>query len=264
MIKDDAETLMLKIIEDKISMADTLKKRSRYDSLIYIKNIIDENNIDGDVVEIGVWKGGIAIYLASIFDNKRFWSIDSYEGFQKEADTVFKINNGYIYNDGILADKHFAENIKLNKKCSVQLELVKSNFRRYGFKIDDETSRIKFLKGYVKDTLYNNPNCPIEKIAVLRIDVDAYSAYLEILYSLYDKVVNGGIIILDDYPMLHIQKAIDDFSKERKIHINLRLPTTYEYFNLKEVNQKALYDKNHELLRGVWWIKGVDDMEYSF
>ena len=74
---------------------------------------------------------------------------------------------------------------------AISLKEVQDNFKRFGL----EGERIKYLKGFVNETL---PTSGIEKISLLRVDVDAYSATLDVLNNLYSKVQPGGYIIFDD------------------------------------------------------------------
>ncbi|NGX48353.1 MAG: hypothetical protein K1000chlam3_01744, partial [Chlamydiae bacterium] len=77
----------------------------------------------------------------------------------------------------------------------------------------DENHGVEFLPGWVNDTT-DPASCPIEKIALLRIDVDAYSAALVVLENLYDKVVPGGFIIFDDSGLYEAQAAIEEFERK--------------------------------------------------
>ena len=54
----------------------------------------------------------------------------------------------------------------------------------------------------------------------MHIDVDIYEPTKIILDKLFDKVVDGGIIILDDYKVFPGEtKAVDDFIKNKNINI---------------------------------------------
>ena len=82
------------------------------------------------------------------------------------------------------------------------------------------------------------PTSGIKKISLLRIDVDAYSATLEVLDELYDKVVPGGYIIFDDTCLHESLNAIKTFFKKRNIHPHLIdpsndkvLPLTFEFIS---------------------------------
>ena len=60
-----------------------------------------------------------------------------------------------------------------------------------------------------------------EKIALLHIDVDVYEPTKVILENLWDKVVPGGVLILDDYGIVEGEtKAVDEFFAGQGITIN--------------------------------------------
>ncbi len=166
--------------------------KERFDMILnHYENI---NNLTGDIVECGAWAGGMSIFLSKLFNLKNIWVCDSYEGFQNPSDSKYKYpferhkTGGYSYS----------------------LENTKNNFIRYNA-LDD--NRVFFLKGFVKDTL--DPKiCPIQTISLLRVDVDTYSATLEILDSLYDKVIEGGYIIFDDTCLHETRDAIQAFFKK--------------------------------------------------
>ena len=70
----------------------------------------------------------------------------------------------------------------------------------------------------MRQTLKKKNN--IGKISLLICDTDFYDSSKIILEKLYSKVVNGGIIIFDDYGMWSGQKkAVDNFFKSKKKHI---------------------------------------------
>lgn len=175
------------------------------------------NNVEGDIVECGVWRGGYSIFLSHLFSDKNIWACDSYEGFQPLKNTT------YVYKN----ERHtpaFTHGAK--GPLAISLEEVQSHFKTYG--LGDE-ERIKFLKGFVNDTL---PTSGIEKIALLRIDVDAYSATLEVLDNLYDKVQPGGYIIFDDANLSESLEAIKFFLKRENLPLELINPYTDQIYSL--------------------------------
>ena len=82
-------------------------------------------------------------------------------------------------------------------------------------KIDYPSNNLRIIKGWFQDTLpVNKP----ERIAVLRLDGDWYESTKVCLNELFDRVVNGGVIVIDDYGDWEgCKKAIDEFFEERKI-----------------------------------------------
>jgi hypothetical protein len=148
-------------------------------------------NVPGDFVETGVWRGGATIMMRAVLAaygiaDRRVFAADSFEGFpaQSTADTNFTV--------GGVSD------------FAVPLNEVKANFARYGL-LD---AQVVFLKGLFADTL---PKAPIKSIAVLRLDGDLYESTRDGL-ALYGKLSPGGALIADDYFLFEGQrKAIDEF-----------------------------------------------------
>jgi O-methyltransferase len=160
-----------------------------------------KENIPGDFVETGVWRGGASIFMKGVLramnDTERnLWVADSFEGLPA-PDAKYP------------ADAK--SRLHLMPYLAVSLEQVRANFERYGL-LDD---RVKFLKGWFKDTL---PTAPIGKISVLRLDGDLYESTMDSLANLYDKVSSGGFIIVDDYGAIDgCRRAIHDFRTEKNI-----------------------------------------------
>lgn len=162
------------------------------------------SKLKGDIIECGVWRGGFSIFLAKTFPKKKIWVSDSFAGFQPIA------NANYQYSK----ERH-----QPDYDIAVTLETVKENFKHFNVNED----QVIFLPGFVNDTL---PNCGINNISVLRVDVDAYSATLEVLNELYDKVVPGGYIIFDDACLYETVDAIKVFFKDKNIPPFLLHPET--------------------------------------
>ena len=94
---------------------------------------------------------------------------------------------------------------------AVPVEIVRDNFARYGL-LDEQ---VMFLKGWFRDTL---SAAPIEKLAILRLDGDLYEPTKRALSALYDKVSDGGSVIVDDYGVFaNCRAAIAGFRAERGI-----------------------------------------------
>jgi len=220
-IKSNDE-LKEKIINDLYSLV----TKERFDTIDIIKDDIYTNNIDGDVVECGVWKGGMSIYLSYLFLDKKIWVCDSYEGFQPLSISQYAYNGNERHDENF--DKNHPNAVPNNMSIKISLDEVKSNFKQFGL-VDDD---IIFLKGWVKDTL-NPKTCKIDKISVLRIDVDSYSATLEVLVNLYDKVVSGGYIIFDDSALHECKDAIREFERIKNIKFNFMYPDGDVDNNLK-------------------------------
>ena len=148
-------------------------------------------NVPGDFVETGVWRGGATIMMRAVLaayevKDRRVFAADSFAGFPEQGavDSNFTV--------GGVSD------------FTVSLEDVKANFARYGL-LDEQ---VVFLEGLFSDTL---PKAPIERIAVLRLDGDLYESTRDGL-ALYSKLSRGSTLIADDYFLFEGQrKAIDEF-----------------------------------------------------
>ena len=160
-----------------------------------------KNNIPGDLIETGVWRGGASIFMRAILKaygvvDRKVWVADSFEGLPKPDEISYPQDRG---------DKLYLEEF-----LAVPLEQVKGNFQKYGL-LDNQ---VIFLKGWFKDTL---PSAPIQKIAVARLDGDMYQSTMDALNSLYHRISSGGFIIIDDYGIKGVKQAVHDFRKEHAI-----------------------------------------------
>jgi len=182
--------------------AETMIGLKRLDNLDWCIAEVLRGEVPGDFVETGVWRGGACIFMRAALkahgDNSRqVWVADSFEGLPKP-------DGRYQQDEG---DRHW----KKSDVLGVSLEQVKANFSRYGL-LDD---RVRFLKGWFKDTL---PSAPIETLAILRVDGDMYSSTMDALVNLYPKLSAGGYVIIDDYGEIEsCRKAAEDFRAKNKI-----------------------------------------------
>lgn len=171
-----------------------------------IEDVI-RDDVDGDLIETGVWRGGSTIFMRAVLraydvKDKVVWVADSFEGLPKPDESRYPADKGDTY-------YKFGE-------LRVSIDEVKNNFSRYGM-LDD---RVRFLKGWFRETL---PVAPIEKLAVLRLDGDMYESTMDALVHLYPKLSIGGYIIIDDYHWIEAcRKAVTDYRLEHDIHEEIR------------------------------------------
>jgi hypothetical protein len=178
-----------------------------FSSIYYEKDKIDI--LEGDIVECGVYKGGMSLFLTKLFPNKKVWLVDSYEaGFQDINSAPYKTDK--------IDDPHKKGYPIRNGQTGISLEQVKEFFNNFGEGINPN---VNYLKGFVKDVLEPSV-CNIDKISLLRVDVDAYSATREVLEFLYPKVVSGGMIIFDDGDIDSARLAIGEFFQKENITLN--------------------------------------------
>jgi O-methyltransferase len=150
---------------------------------------LDQNKIDGDIVECGVWEGGHIIMARMLSPKRVCWAYDTFAGMTQPGE--FDITRG--------GRKGMAG------KSAVPLARVIDNCRRF----DVYDHQIRFVVGPVEETLQQvRP----EKIALLRLDTDWYSSTKAELEHLWPLLVPGGYLIVDDYGhWLGSRKAVDEF-----------------------------------------------------
>jgi hypothetical protein len=160
-------------------------------------------NVPGDFIETGVWRGGASIMMRGVIaaygdKSRTVICADSFAGLPKPSPGLYPKDMG---------DQHHTFD-----QLAISLEEVRSNFDAYGL-LD---SHVRFLKGFFKDTL---PALDAsQRFAVIRLDGDMYESTIQALSELYDKVSPNGFVIIDDYGAVPACKsAVDDFRAERKI-----------------------------------------------
>ena len=201
------DTLISDIISNTISMVYI----ENFDTILKYKDSLDY--LDGDIIECGCWRGGFSIFLSKLFPNKKIWVLDSFEGFQE-------INDAHYKYSGI--ERHVPTFIANTiGEIAVPYNTVVDNFYKYGLEPDIQSGRISIVKGFVRDSA---PNIDVKKISLLRIDVDSYSAVLEVLNNLYDKVVSGGYVVFDDSGLRETVDAMKTFFAERGLPLSVYHP----------------------------------------
>jgi hypothetical protein len=160
------------------------------------------DDIPGDFIEAGVWRGGACIFMKGIVEaygdyERRIFVADSFAGLPAPNVDEYPADAG---------DLHHAF-----KQLAVSRLEVEENFRQYGL-LDE---RIIFLEGWFKDTL---PTAPIDRLAVLRLDGDMYESTIQALDALYHKVSQGGFVIIDDYHLTRCAQAVNDYRSRNNIN----------------------------------------------
>ena len=155
------------------------------------------DDVPGDLVECGVWRGGASILMRAVLaaygdETRCVWLADSFAGVPPPDTANYQADKG----------------IRLHRAAGVlavpEAE-VRANFQRYGL-LDDQ---VRFLPGWFKDTLHD---APIDRIALLRLDGDLYESTIQALDALYPRLSPGGFCIIDDYHAIRAcRQAVADY-----------------------------------------------------
>ncbi|MGL4237646.1 TylF/MycF family methyltransferase [Tabrizicola sp.] len=178
------------------SIAHSMIGRKRLDNLRYCVNDVLTRKIPGDMIETGVWRGGACILMRGMLkawcdETRTVWVADSFAGLPPPDAESYPADAG---------DTHHKVEV-----LAVSLETVQANFSLYGL-LDE---RVRFLKGWFKDTL---PDAPIERLSVIRLDGDMYESTMDGFRALYHKLSPGGYLIVDDYHAVKgCRAAVHDF-----------------------------------------------------
>jgi O-methyltransferase len=176
--------------------AETMIGSKRLDNVVECCVTALADEVPGDFIETGVWRGGTTILMRAVLaalgdEERRVWVADSFEGLPVPDAEAYPADEGLDWSDvGVL---------------KVGADAVRANFERYGL-LDE---RVRFLEGWFCDTL---PDAPIDAIAVLRLDGDLYQSTMDALVALEPKVSAGGFVLVDDYGgWPPCRAAVDDY-----------------------------------------------------
>ncbi len=166
----------------------TMTKTKRQYSLYQAIKYIVKNEIPGDIVECGVWRGGSMMLCAY---------------------TLLKLND--------ISRKIYLYDIYGKPWDQASLRKVKKNLFSTGY----PRNKLIFVKGKVEDTI---PEIMPEEISILRLDIniDSYeSTYHELVY-LFPILAKHGILIFDDYGINKKQQmATNEYFNEKNIKLFL-------------------------------------------
>lgn len=155
-------------------------------------------NLDGDMVELGVWWGMFSFtginYIDMAGSGKKFHLIDAFGTFNHEPiDSRFNINS-----------------------------------RKYEADIYDDVMKkfsgmpVVFHRGYVPEVLFKDEAKLPEKICFLSMDLNNVHAEKEGIEFLWDRIVPGGLIYIDDYGHQNYESTrsmYDDFFDKKGLKI---------------------------------------------
>ena len=170
------------------------------------------SGLAGEIVECGVFKGASLsrfVKFRSLFENPFIKSIIAFDIFGEFPDAMYQLDED--------KREEFIKNAGSTSISKEKLIAILKNLNLY--------QNIELIEGNIIETIpdYRKKN-PHLKISLLHIDVDLYEATKVSLEELYQCVVKGGIIILDDYGAFPgANKAIDDFFRDTDVKIN-KLP----------------------------------------
>lgn len=168
----------------------------RLSTLRLIAQEINEKTLDGQVAELGVYKGKFAAEINRLFPNKEIYLFDTFEGFYKE-DVEIEEACGY-------------SRAKEGDFSDTSIDLVKSKL--------PYKDKALFFKGYFPDSIEE----ALPSFCFVSIDTDLYKPTYVGLSEFYPKLVKGGVIIIHDYNSTQfpgVKRAVKRFCKENDVYL---------------------------------------------
>jgi O-methyltransferase len=194
----------------------TMTTPERIASLCTAVNYLVKNNIQGDFVECGVWRGGstmaaIDTLMKAGDTNRKVYLYDTFEGMSEPTEHD-KVITGTDANELL---KSSDRDDPTSVWCYSALEEVQKNVGTLKYPAE----LVHYVKGKVEETI---PSTIPAKIALLRLDTDWYESTAHELKYLYPLLVPGGVIIIDDYGHWEgARKAVDEYIADNKLPLLL-------------------------------------------
>lgn len=184
------------------TVAHTMVGLDRLDNVRRLTQAALDQDIPGDFIETGVWRGGCCILMRGMLAvneirDRKVYVADSFSGVPPPRPDLYP------------ADRDLR--LDLSTELVVSLAEVKENFRRYGL-LDDQ---VVFVEGLFSNTL---PALDAGPFALVRLDGDLYESTYIALRCLYPKLSPGGFLIVDDYGVINAcRQAVDDYRAQHNI-----------------------------------------------
>jgi O-methyltransferase len=161
--------------------------------LILLLRTIAEKNIEGDIAELGVYKGYTAKLIHYYMPERKLHLFDTFEGFTDRSIVAEKENS-----DISISASNFAD---------TSLDRVKVY-------ISQKNSNVLYYKGYFPESIPENFNQLM--FAFVHLDADLYEPTLEGLKFFYPRMSTRGLIVVHDYNAWPgARKAVDDFFSDK-------------------------------------------------
>lgn len=194
----------------------TVTSPEKLHSLIHALRYIVQHGIPGDVVECGVWKGGLMMAAAYTLlqegtVDRQLYLYDTFEGMPRPGQVDVRF-------DGAKAEEEF-ERRRITEVSSTWANASVEEVWEAMVSTGYPKQHIHLIRGRVEDTL---PAKAPDRVALLRLDTDWYESTRHELIHLFPRLSSGGVILLDDYGhWLGARKAVDEYIQENRVRLLL-------------------------------------------
>jgi len=208
-----------------------MKGADKFRALLMQVRDLEWRGLAGSIVECGVYKGGSLAAMGYV-SNRDLVACDSFEGLPQPTEEDLsdtKVGHAHIAD---LVRKPGAPVQTINQ-CVGTLDAVKACMFRLA---EIEPERVRFVQGWYEDTLPLLSQ-DVGKIALLHVDCDWYDSTRVVLENLYDSVVPGGVVVLDDHFYWNgAGQAANEFFASRGLKPRLTRVKSAAHFRKKRQN----------------------------
>lgn len=154
---------------------------------------IQENDVEGNLAELGVYKGEFAKYLNRYFPERKLYLFDTFSGFdgKDKSDFDVRLKSGNTFLD--VSVQEVLNKMRVKESCIIR-------------------------KGYFPDTAIGLED---EKYCIVSLDADLYKPILAGLEYFYPRLALGGYIFIHDFGAYTwgngVKRAVRDYCAQNKI-----------------------------------------------
>jgi len=184
--------------------------------------------IPGAFVECGVWKGGSVglMALANLEHGKARRDLHLYDAFTEICEPDEKVDGARAVKEVRAWTKGGGTQGRMQPLTGIYDAMggpgtLEENRRLLEQVVGYDPARLHYHVGWFQETLPGSA-AAIGPIAILRLDGDWYASTKVCLEHLYDQVVPGGVVVIDDYATYDgCRKAVDEFIAARGLKVFL-------------------------------------------
>jgi O-methyltransferase len=213
----------------RIVKNNTMLSKRRLVTLYQQAAYCEQCHIPGSFVECGVWKGGAmgVMALANLRKGAERRRLHLFDAFTEICEPDAAVDGERAVREvRSLTGRRGCARGKLEPLTGIYDSMggpgtLEENKELLEKAIHYPPDFIDYHVGWFQDTI--PAVCEsIGPIAILRLDGDWYASTKVCLEHLFDKVVKGGIVIIDDYGTYEgCRKAVDEFIVSRKLSVYL-------------------------------------------
>jgi len=191
--------------------------------------------LGGDILEAGVYRGrmtlSLGIFLKQLNLPGTIHGFDTFKGFPKLSKEDLFTNFQDLFNQDLISTLHYEEIKQLeyyNKEFlqrGMEPDEISSSGRFEDARFDELVRKISLLqldniilhKGDFENTM-KEESLAKKYFSLVFIDCDLYKGYLNTLNFAWNRLLNGGIVFLDEYYSLKFpgaRIAVDEFFSKR-------------------------------------------------